>query len=242
VSLVAPDAAILARWWEDGTLPSRIRDHANALSAAVQIRYGATRLLLGGDLPVTQGGASVATGWDRVVEHHPTVMESVGFKVPHHGSREALHPRMVAPTGDQRAWVVTPFASSDLPRPADDDGLDQLLRGQSPVHLTALSMSRRLQAAMETGRLLSRSQIDPARSSLRDDGLFGEGDEAVFAGTATGPMDPVWYLAFDGAGAVVDRAAGGAALQVVRREADRPYILDDRLPAFADPPDLEPRE
>ena len=77
-------------------------------------------------------------------------------------------------------------------------------------------MSRRLQAALETQRLRARSEVKALRQSLRDHGLFGEGEEVVRARTATGPLDPVWYIAIDRSGTVVDRAWGVAALEVVR--------------------------
>lgn len=140
----APDAVVLSRWWGDGTLPGVIQHNANALSVVLELRWGTTQLLLGGDLP-----SSGETGWQRVHATHPSVAQPHVLKVPHHGSRASLHEPVLSTPHDGAAWLVTPFSPSDLPRADDEDGLDQLLGLQSPILLTALSMSRRLQAAIE---------------------------------------------------------------------------------------------
>jgi len=65
------------------------------------------------------------------------------MKVPHHGSREAIHPSYA--DGDPgRFWVITPFYLQRLPRHEDansrgeQEGLRQVLSFVDRVHLTAL--------------------------------------------------------------------------------------------------------
>jgi hypothetical protein len=63
-------------------------EKANHLSTVLAIRYGGTLVVLGGDLPRFESNAleqRVPTGWDAVLERHPSLSKHTGLKVPHHG-------------------------------------------------------------------------------------------------------------------------------------------------------------
>lgn len=91
--------------------------------------------MLPGDLPRTLNGRVLPTGWDPLMERAPWLGEHHALKVPHHGSAEAIH-AVAMGGGDGRAWALTPYNSARLPRVTDMDGLPEILRRVSPVHLT----------------------------------------------------------------------------------------------------------
>lgn len=208
----APDAAVLSTWWSDGTLPRMIRDDTNALSIVLELRWGATRLLFGGDLP-----SDGQTGWRRVHQADPRIARPHVFKLPHHGSRGALYEPVLGRPGDEAAWIVTPFSPSQLPRADVDDGLDRLLALQSPVHLTAMSMSKRLQAAIDRDEV-EADQLVAIRDALLQKGFFNDEREHVLAGTGVGGLDPIWHVEIDEAGTICSRHHGRASLAVYRAQ------------------------
>jgi hypothetical protein len=118
---------------------------------------------------------------------------------------------------DGAAWLVTPFSPSDLPRADDEDGLDQLLGLQSPILLTALSMSRRLQAAIERHEV-EADELPRLVAALRGGGFFLDEREQVCASTAVGGLDPIWHVAVNDAGEICSAHRGRTAL-AVRRSA-----------------------
>lgn len=207
-----PAADPLARVWPDGDP----RLGANRLSVVLTLEFGASHVVLAADLPrvSTASGQPVPTGWHDVMARHPSLAEHTGLKLPHHGSSEAIDDTLMAPPPRHRAWVVTPYASSDLPR---GDAFDDLLARQSPIHLTAPSQSRRYQAAAAQGCI---APVDPAAlaeltAGLRHDGLFELGEQHLVAGTGARALDHVWCVGFDRAGRVVGRWGGGGACEVV---------------------------
>lgn len=155
------------------------------------------------------------------------IVEHVGLKVPHHGSREAIHGRLAEKGRAARAWLLTPFNSSSLPRTDDGDGLDELLAAQDPVLLTAPSLSARFQAAFDEGRV-SRGELSALTAALRREGLFKTGDTVARAGTATGPLDAIWAAEFDAGGAVRGLWRGPAACLVHERRPAAP--VEDTRP------------
>lgn len=191
-----------------------VRRHGSTVSVVLDVALGDSSLVLGADLPATEGGSRVDTGWHRVLEDYPELAAHAAAKIPHHGSREALHHAFLAGEGS-KAWVLTPFNSSSLPRTDDDDGLDILLEHQDSIMLTAQSLSKAYQAAWDDGRV-TRPELAVQTSALRADGLFDAGDTILRAGTAKGPLDAVWTLAFDAHGAPVGRGCGPAAREVHR--------------------------
>ena len=100
------------------------------------------RLLLGADVPSSE--------WPGIAEAFPFpgLNRHAAMKVPHHGSREAIHPSYA--DGDPgRFWVITPFYLQRLPRHEDansrgeEEGLCQVLSFVDRVHLTAPPVSSR---------------------------------------------------------------------------------------------------
>jgi hypothetical protein len=202
----APDATELERFFNNNGV-SRLRDEANGLSTVVELLFGETPVVLAGDLPRYYPGSEqpVATGWDLVMSRHPHLGDHTAMKLPHHGSAEAFHPMlMCAADGKKRAWIATPFNSSRLPRVTEVDGLPSLLQVEPTVHLTALSASRRVQAAVVDGRvtlgqLEARTKAQPTGQPFLDAGID------IRPGTALGPLDPVWCIAFDATQSIVGR-------------------------------------
>jgi beta-lactamase superfamily II metal-dependent hydrolase len=183
-----------------GTLP---KQRANELSAVLEVTWGATRLLLGADLPwKVPGGRVLPSGWNSVEARHPGLAGHTGLKVPHHGSREALHPGLLGSTGvTPRLWVCTPFERSDLPRMDPGDGADQLLAVEPRLHLT----KRPHVKDKAPSATLSISSLRPPP---------GAGKSSKVAPPAD-PLDPVWCFAFDDGGQLVGRWRGDAAVELV---------------------------
>lgn len=108
---------------------------ANTLSAAVELSWEGHRLVLGSDLVESPGG-----GWSGALKVQPNLPSHRAFKIPHHGSLKALHGPVLARTEghEHPSWMVTPFASRNLPGCAPGQGLDALLVHVPSVDLTAL--------------------------------------------------------------------------------------------------------
>lgn len=202
-------------WLRGEDLAELAVERANSLSVVLEVEFGRTRLVLGADMPEDDHGGRVPCGWSYMLGQRAELAYHTGLKVPHHGSREALHPDLIASYSQSRAWCVTPFNSSSLPKPDSDDGLDMLVRAESPIMLTSLSLSKKLQAASDEGRL-TPPQVASALEAFRSGSTFQVGDTVWRAGTGTGPLDAVWCVAFDDRGNVVQRYRGAAALEVHR--------------------------
>lgn len=216
----APDAwgleAAFARW---------SRDLANHVSIVLELEFGATRVVLSGDLPryVTGTTSPVATGWDLVMARRPELGEHTALKIPHHGSAAATHPSLMRalPNGakDERAWIVTPYNSSRLPRVADLDGLPQILSWKPCVLLTAVPASKAVQAVekneespglVKLEQLVSRVALQPTGHQFLDSAGVD-----VTPGDAVDPMDPIWCVAMDNEARLVGRWRGQAALELI---------------------------
>jgi hypothetical protein len=112
-------------------------DDPNELSSALFVEWHALRLLLGADVPNTQ--------WPAIAAAFQGLGNHAAMKVPHHGSREAIHASF-GEGPNTRCWLVTPFAGKGLPK-ADDlavnsadgpEGLARVLSYVQEVHLTSL--------------------------------------------------------------------------------------------------------
>ena len=114
--------------------------------------------------------------------------------------------------------MVTPYNSSDLPDPDPDEGLDQLLRSQPSVLLTAPSARRAVQGGHPHPAVVRRGQVRERTEALPGGNWFVDGadDIRVEPGSALGPFDAVWCCAFDERGSIVGRWRGPVALEVVR--------------------------
>lgn len=86
IEVVAPDADGARAFFVDphpdkDRLAERLRRRANDLSAVLQVRFGATRLVLGGDLPEDDHGVGPRTGWTKVLRSTPTLPGSLVLKI-----------------------------------------------------------------------------------------------------------------------------------------------------------------
>ena len=110
------------------------RHDDNQVATALEVEWQGRRLLLGADLVERPG-----SGWSAVLAMDSDVVRHVGLKVPHHGSDAALHDPLLAKQPRLgRTFVVSPFASRDLPRFGAKEGVGRLLAVAPEVHLTAL--------------------------------------------------------------------------------------------------------
>lgn len=92
----------------------------NSASVVLWIEVGSHRLLLGSDLEVTH---QPNTGWSAILDDALLVTERAGiFKIPHHGSKNAHHPRVWSELLlDDPLALLTPFrrGRTSLPSPED---------------------------------------------------------------------------------------------------------------------------
>lgn len=211
----SPDPDIFNKWTDAGRLLQIMLTQANRLSVVLELAFGDTRVVLGADLPVRDGAGVVPTGWGRVLEEHPQLKDHACLKVPHHGSVDALHGDLIAEATDgrHRVWVLTPYNSSGLPRTDPDDGVDQLLECTSPIHLTAPSVSKKLLAALNAGRLTA-PELQELVDRLRAKEAWSEDETLIDPGTALEPLDPIWGVALDGHGEIQALWRGRAACEV----------------------------
>jgi hypothetical protein len=202
-----------------GPPPSiQISKNANHLSAVLEVIFGQTRVVLGGDLPRYESlpgkFVPVTSGWDAVLTRHPQMMEHVGLKVPHHASRYALHPQLISqasPTA--RAWCVTPYRSSGLPRTGAGEGLSQLLAAEPTVHVTAPPASCERKGWVPPPIVTLQNLHQEATIAPTGDPLLDRGIDIRGAGPKA-PMDNVWCVAFDDAGQIVGRWRGAQAFEI----------------------------
>jgi hypothetical protein len=209
--VVSPARDALQAAW--AAMPDTLRP--NPLSVVLTITFGDTMAILGADLPVSEHGAPVATGWPTVTEAHPELVHHSALKLPHHGSVDAIDDRVMGGPPAHRAWVSTPFNTHDLPR---QEAVDLLLQRQGRLHLTAPAVSREYQSAVDQGRVarVSAEGLSRVASRLAPGVLFTEADHAFSAGFGGGPFDHVWAVALDDRQRVVGRWAGPGALEIRR--------------------------
>lgn len=210
----APDLTALQAFLADPNLR-----HANHFSIVLEVEYGTARVVLTGDLPryLTGTTTPIPTGWDSVAANHPQLGSHAVLKVPHHGSAEAMHPALMPPAASgSRAWPVTPYNSSKLPRVADLEGMPRLLSWQPSILLTAVPASRSLQSktpspgVVQFAQLVSRVVKQPTGVAFLDSAGVD-----VTPGDAGEPLDPVWCVAVDRSSNVVGRWRGRSALEIV---------------------------
>ncbi|MCA9572754.1 MAG: MBL fold metallo-hydrolase, partial [Myxococcales bacterium] len=210
VSVRSPTVDTIAALTADGWPAARPR--ANELSSVLELTFGATRLLFGGDLPHTRGGRVLDQGWKGTLGRHPHLEGGAGLKVPHHGSREALFAPMLDAWG---SWWVTPFARQRLPRGGAKEGMAGMLAHHSPVQVTALPTRKAEQHHVPPPARLTLSEWTQVFDASDLNDAFAR--LAVETGPArgAGPLDAVWAASFDDQGRCVARWRGRVALDVV---------------------------
>lgn len=128
------------RWFEDNkTLNDLLfRDHHNQISSSLHIKFGETKIILGGDVE--------SSSWEKILSEDSPVfhqgMASI-IKVPHHGGvsgyNEAFYKRFCSP--ESTYLVATPFnKSSRLP---NREGLKAILSKTKKLYLTLSKTSQK---------------------------------------------------------------------------------------------------
>ena len=136
--------------------PAWDRDR-NKVSTAVWITWKNLSLLLAGDV-VNPKWQEVATGNALL----GNLARHTAMKLPHHGSKGAYH-QSYAEGDEVRTWVVTPFASSGIPKAADGHGLELLMRHVTEIQMTSLPFAHDCEdeAPCTTTRLQIRDETHP---------------------------------------------------------------------------------
>lgn len=129
------------------------RGDPNRLSTAVLVEWEGRRLVLGSDL--------VRAGWTDVFRADETIAEHDVLKIPHHGSAGALHPKMIDPTHGEATWLVTPFASSNLPKFDARGPIATMLGRVREIQAASLPRAHARQAGAPEVR--KRSQLERSR-------------------------------------------------------------------------------
>lgn len=212
--VLAPDRALAADFFLTENLKQRIKNRANDVSGVVEIAFETMRLVLGGDLPDRVGSSVVPTGWREVCQTYGPQRAHDALKVPHHGSLEALADCLVTADSsrDRRTWVVSPFNTCRLPSFAADEGVDELLKHEAEVHLTAMPRAWNAQSPLpaRTSRsTVSSAGIPATLGKLGPGTLVGNPPKLVVE-------DCVWALVFDPDGRLVERYRGPASTLVER--------------------------
>ncbi len=175
----------------------------NAISSAMLVEWHQLRVLLGADVPNTE--------WPGIASTFAGLIDHAAMKVPHHGSREAIH----AAFGDgnpERFWVITSFRKKGLPRAEDQttkrepEGLNRALSFVSELRLTSLPFRHECENEdpCVTTRREIRDQSRPRRLQILD-GKFMETPAA---------LDRQVVVGFDRAGSIVNEWYGRGSLRV----------------------------
>jgi hypothetical protein len=211
VSVLNPGAPELADAVAKLTAGKKVR--LNDLSAALLLERDTIRLVLAADCE-RAAWVEVAS---RLAPNHLRATRPV--KVPHHGSRGAIHDVLIDYTTPDagRPQVVTPFPSSGaLPRFEIDQGADRLLRATGELLLTALPAELLPQDDATT--------IDEVRNALTTENFAGDIDFAIedaepasTGALAAGTRDPLdtWVLLGVHLDGTVAATRGGHAVRLV---------------------------
>jgi len=207
VALVrAPDAALV-----HDRLAGAYRGDPNELSAVVELVFGATRVVLGSDLPTVDGrGVILGAGWDHVLGRHPHLGDHRGLKIPHHGSPAAFHTGLMT-SGSGRTWWISPFNRGRRLPPTDPDGVPRLVALNGQVSLTATPRARGAQPVHADPAVVQLAELPSlfASASPLAAGAFSVTPPHVE------PLEPVWCAAFDDQGALRGTWRGARAFSVV---------------------------
>jgi hypothetical protein len=202
----APDAAFVHDRLAGGN-----RGDPNELSAVVELAFGATRIVLGSDLPTSDArGVVLDAGWDRVLRRHPHLGDHRGLKIPHHGSPAAFHSGLMTP-GSRRTWWISPFNRGKRLPPTDPDGVPRLVASNGEVSLTATPRARAAQPTHADPGVVPLAELPSLFATSRP---FAAGAFSVTPPDVE-PLEPVWCAAFDDQGALRGVWRGHRAFSVV---------------------------
>ncbi|HQP34194.1 MAG TPA: hypothetical protein PLI95_03410 [Polyangiaceae bacterium] len=192
------------------------RAAANDASLVIEIQYGDTRVVLGGDLPWLggPGRTPVATGWQSTMSAHPALADHTALKVPHHGSAEALHPNLIAPgAAVPRPWFVSPFAAQRLPRLDEPGGLPRIMIANAALDLSSPVPAWIVPNSVSPATV-SISALKPRRSEQPTGDAFADGADDVRPDPPVSATAPVCCYAFDRGGMLRGCWFGESALRV----------------------------
>lgn len=186
-----------------GDLAGGRRDRANHASIVLELAWRDARVVFTGDLPT-----SPPTGLSCLLDRHGHLSNHDLLKLPHHGSEGAHEPRLLAANSrTHRAWTVTPYSRSRLPRV---EAVRGLLEREQAVHLSArpAAWAELPPDPVAIGDVQLRRETEPTGDTFAD-----SADDVT--PTEHDPLDPVWAFALDAQGHVVGRWRGGAARRIV---------------------------
>jgi glyoxylase-like metal-dependent hydrolase (beta-lactamase superfamily II) len=189
------------------------RDHVNEASLVLELEFGTTRVVFGGDLPTFRGRWSVPTGWSSTMARHRELGSHQGLKIPHHGSAQAFHADLMSRSQDA-VWLVSPYDPSRLPRAFDADGLPRLLEGNGRVSVTQL-MAACMTANGVSLPTVPLSSLEKRTRREPTGDAFADSSEDIRPRAAASPFDPLWVIAFDERSGCQGRWYGSHALEVV---------------------------
>jgi hypothetical protein len=131
ITVLHPDVALASR---------RPHPGPNRLSAAMLVEWEQVRVLLGADVEQAE--------WDTIAGVYADLGTHHALKIPHHGSRGAVHPSYATGSRD-RFWIVTPWnRKRGLPRFEAGQGVHLLLQSISRLRLTGLPVAYESQGAV----------------------------------------------------------------------------------------------
>lgn len=201
----SPDAALAIE-----LLSAGIPSNPNELSAAIELTFGATRIVLGSDLPTTAAGRSLQGGWNSVMQRAPELGTHAGLKVPHHGSPEAFHPALMS-SSTGRAWWISPFNRGKRLPPTSEDGVPRLVACNGEVSLTATPRPRAQQPVHAPPGVVRLAELETLFTSPNP----AAPGALLVTPPDLEPLDPVWCGAFDDQGVLRGNWRGERAFTVV---------------------------
>lgn len=202
----APDLSIV-----EARLSSDPTEDSNELSAVIELVFGATRIVLGSDLPtMSPSGRELPGGWSAVMTRHPALGAHAGLKIPHHGSSAAFHAALMT-AGSGRAWWISPFNRGKRLPPTSPEGVPRLVRLNREVALTATPRRRDQQPRHADPGVVTLAELPalftPPTSTVAS--------ALLITPPALGPLEPLWCGAFDDQGALRGTWRGERAFTVV---------------------------
>lgn len=135
----------------------------NQIATAIEVIWKSHHIVLGSDLVEKPG-----KGWSEVLDFRQGVIGHGIAKVAHHGSVHALHEPLIRSRQSlERHFIVTPYASKDLPRFDRGGGIAVLHEHAATVHLTGLPRGHDAQPGAPLK--LKRSQLARRRRDWEPD-------------------------------------------------------------------------
>jgi hypothetical protein len=188
--------------------PAQWSDDPNSISSAMLVEWHDLRLLLGADVPSGE--------WPGIAGAFSDLNHHAAMKVPHHGSRGAIHPSF-AEGAPERFWVITPFYPKKLPRFEDStargerEGLSQLLSYVREVRLTALPHRHlsEADAPVVTTRERLRGDTHPRRAQ----------ETTVSLLSSDAALERQVVIGFDRNGSVIQEWYGPGSVRVTSEES-----------------------